>query len=387
MSISFNFDELDLCDVEKSLSVMNPLTRMPMVFMTKTKTTVNIPFAYAVKYLAELSKPTKRPQEFLGTLNDIQASLFDKAIDCLDEERACVICSPPGFGKTVMGVAIAGYFGLETTIVVNRIVLRNQWKETIDKFMPNLNYKFVNVQHVKYIPKTDFLIVDELHQNLSMKSFPKYMNLHPNYILGLSATPYRYDVWDKCIPHLFGRFLSTSIEEKQHNVYIFYTEISFKCRYDFRGKIIWSDLITKQSVCEPRNKLIAKSIHKYGKLFNVKYWLVLCKRLDQINILERLLESQPNPVIKASPKIDYNSLSECIILGTPSRLGVGFNMTKIDGLCLASDLMNYFPQYMGRLRKGKCLILDFVDNNPTFHCHLDVRKDLYRKHKCLVKTI
>nr|QXT57841.1 helicase-like protein [Rhinella marina erythrocytic-like virus] len=339
--------------------------------------------AYAVKTLATLAKPISNPVKFTGTLYSNQEDILENILKKLAKDKACIVSCSPGFGKTVVALACAAKLGLKTTVFVNRVVLRRQWELAKMTFVPDLDLQFCNIVMGRTIEYSDFVIVDELHQNITKNTFPKFMKIKPNYILGLSATPYRYDIWDKTIPLIFGDIVTVTKKQRKHLVKIIETAITFPYTINRKtSKMDWTDIITKQGNHLQRNKLIVNCILAEP----IQYWLILCKRLNQIDILAKLFEEQSDRiVVKAGVNVNYKTLPECILLGTPSRLGVGFDMAQIQGLCLASDIMNYFPQYMGRLRKDKCVILDFVDKNEPFLAHLNKRLAVYEAHKCIIE--
>lgn len=390
MSVKFEqseFTEKEWSLIKKSLTEHTTVSGCTTTtqFFIQEKLTIYIPLAYAVKNLVTLQEPKISSVKFTAILRAHQVSVVEKALKTLKKDRACIISCPPGAGKTIMAIACIAKLGLKTGIVTNRVIIRNQWKSSLDQYCKDANVLFINLQHAVSIPDdVDFIVIDELHQNLSERAFKLLMSRQVNYILGLSATPYRYDVWDMCIPHLFGQLIVNDFTKRCHTVKIIYTNLTFpvKCK-TFDNSVDWTDLITKQSMHKSRNEMIVTHLLKE---LSVDYWLVLCKRLDQIELLKSILISQTSKkIVCASPKVNYNALPPCIILGTPSRLGVGFDMIKINGLCLASDIINYFSQYIGRLRNPNCLVLDFVDCNLWFEKHLDERLKVYNKQMCTIK--
>ncbi len=140
-----------------------------------------------------------------------------------------ILQAPPGTGKTIMSISIAGYYRARTLVVVPNEVLADQWTAAImsatdlkedqigilqgsdldklekvlfDKnkkiFIVKIQSLFSQVKHnhiyqlqqfYKYI---DLVIYDECHNTGSATSYAKTSSLFltPN-ILGLSATPYR----------------------------------------------------------------------------------------------------------------------------------------------------------------------------------------------------
>ena len=79
---------------------------------------------------------------------------------------------------------------------------------------------------------------------------------------------------------------------------------------------------------------------------------------------------------------DYNYESR-ILVATISKAGVGFDHPKMDALLLASDVEEYFIQYLGRVFRREDvipIIFDMVDNYPSLKRHYYTRKKAYEKH-------
>ena len=78
-------------------------------------------------------------------------------------------------------------------------------------------------------------------------------------------------------------------------------------------------------------------------------------------------------------KQKYNCDSR-ILIATISKAGVGFDHPKMDTLILASDVEEYFIQYLGRVFRREDvhpIIFDLVDNFNSLKRHYYTRKKVY----------
>jgi len=146
----------------------------------------------------QLRIATKAIQTFLQR----QADPFD---ELASSGASVLIESPTGSGKTVMGLAIAQWmqkqFGLSVGWVSMR---RNLLKQAQAE---NLARGFgVKLELISMFdsdpPKVDMLIVDEAQHDAAMSMANLHCNVRPQFILGLTATPFRSDRVKLCFDHV-----------------------------------------------------------------------------------------------------------------------------------------------------------------------------------------
>ena len=74
--------------------------------------------------------------------------------------------------------------------------------------------------------------------------------------------------------------------------------------------------------------------------------LILIKRIEQGNyLLKRLQEEGENVTSLLGSNQDFDKDAR-ILVGTSSKVGVGFDHPRLDTLLLAADLEAYFIQYL-----------------------------------------
>jgi superfamily II DNA or RNA helicase len=208
--------------------------------------------------------------------------------------------------------------------------------------------------------------------------------LVPRYLIGLSATPYRPDGLNALFDLYFG---TTKIIRKlfrKHTVYRVNTGFKPEVSLNKMGKVDWGSVIESQCSDEKRNEMIIKVI----KHFSDRVFLVLCKRVNQANYLLERLEEEGEDVTSLIGKNQVYEQKSRILIGTSGKLGTGFDHPRLDSMILASDVEQYFVQYLGRVfRREEVVpfIFDFVDDYALLHKHFRTRNAVYIEHGGMVK--
>lgn len=149
-----------------------------------------------------------RPYQVRIATKAIQALLNSHA-DPFDEfagsSASVLIESPTGSGKTVMGLAIAQWmqkhFGLSIGWVsMRRNLLSQAQAENIARGF-DVKLELISMFD-KDPPKVDMLIVDEAQHDAAMSMANLHCTIRPQYILGLTATPFRGDRVKLCFDHV-----------------------------------------------------------------------------------------------------------------------------------------------------------------------------------------
>lgn len=335
---------------------------------------------------------------FKGQLRPEQEVVFQKALTMLKTTKCSVIACYPGFGKTITAICLGCALGLKTLIVINKVILVAQWKEAIEKFTTHkvqyLDHKHAELEgdaqfyiinainmrkHDRYkFNAIKFVIVDELHQIVTKVLSQNLLYVTPSCILGLSATPYRFDEYNKAIPWFFGSGVIGKNLKREHIVY--YVESSFVPEIKYAGrKLDWNAVLQSQAGDGARNELIINTILKFPE----RAWLVLVKRVAHATALMDILTARG---IKCETllgnKVEFDKTVK-ILIGTTSKIGVGFDHADIDALCVAADVKNYFVQFLGRcMRRKECvpIVVDVLDKFSVLQKHFREREATYKKH-------
>lgn len=360
---------------------------------------IYLPYTYARTELNLLPPPReyfwKTKIKFEGQLRENQERIKKVAINHLNTKGTCVLSLHVGWGKSVFALYLASKLSFKTLIVVKGVVLIKQWKTLINKLCPvskvqilksgvavneDCDFFIVNIINIPkmkgMLKKIGTVICDEIHQLCSSTFFKSFFHLTPRYLIGLSATPYRPDGLGRIISTYFGEVDIIEKLNTKHLVYPIHTGITIKHKFTWDGKIDWNSVLQAQSEDPRRNELIVSIIQKFPE----RNFLVLCKRVAQG---ELLLEKLKKAGEKATSLLGLNQIFDeeaRILIATTQKCGVGFSHNKLNTLLLASDLEEYFIQYLGRVFRTpdtSPIIFDLIDNHPVLLKHFNTRKGVY----------
>lgn len=368
---------------------------------------IKIPFAYAVTDLK--LKRVQRDQlqsmnvDFNGLLRDEQQIVKKEAIKNLNKQGSVILSMYCGFGKTITSINIACSIKLKTLIIVNKIVLMTQWEESIKRFCPgatiqkltpkgkdkNVDFYIINAINTEKLGNDFFknigtVIVDEAHLIMAETISKSLQTVSPRYLIGLTATPYRPDGFDILLTFYFG--VNKIIRELYRDHLVYKVSTGFKPTVELtsQGKVNWNSVLDSQSKDESRNELIIKLIRKHSD----RNFLVLVKRVEQGYLLEKKLKEYSEDVTSLIGSNQSFEVESRILIGTCSKVGTGFDHPKLDTLLLATDVEEYFIQYLGRCMRtkdGVPIVFDLVDDYSLLKKHYNTRQQIYKKHGGTIK--
>jgi len=361
---------------------------------------------------------------FNGKLTSIQK----KATEDLLKYEAGVLVAPPGAGKTVMACSLIAKRKVPTLIIVNKDTLLTQWKERLGTFL-NLNPKQIGTikgskkkplgivdvammqtltsyQELNELPSYGQIIVDECH-HIPCVTFEDLLKRVPSqYLVGLTATPYRKDRLEKIIYYYCGpiRHEITSSEQIEIPKIVKIKKTNFKLPEELGTQppihIVWEYLIQNKE----RNNLIVSDIVSAINMGRVS--LIISDRKEQLKTLEEKLLARNFERIFKLFKIESGEgkkkraktleeiyaatlAQESICLfATSSLIGEGFDLPRLDTLFLPMPLSfkGRMIQYAGRLHrkseeKKDVLIHDYLDIN------LPLTLKMYRNRQKTYKSM
>ena len=412
MSIEININELSdshLAKVNEELKIElnDKYSFGPTKYMIPYEITdydsVLLPFAYSVQKLnlkrrsRDLFTPMTSP--FEGELRDEQHVVKTEAISILNKKGSVILSMYCGFGKTITSINLACAIGMKTLVIVNKLVLMKQWEESINRFCPSAvvqkvtpkskpdasaNFLIINAINTPKLSKEFFstiglVIVDEAHLIMAETVSKCMQSISPRYLIGLTATPYRPDGLDALLEFYFG--IDKIIRElwREHLVYKVETGFEPIVELTAQGRMNWGSVLDSQSKDKTRNELIVDIISH----FKERNFLVMVKRVEQGELLEKMLLERGEDVTSLVGARQTFEVSSRILIGTCSKVGTGFDHPRLDTLLLAADVEEYFIQYLGRCmrtRDGTPIVFDIVDDNGVLKKHYNTRKKIYLKH-------
>jgi len=363
---------------------------------------LTLPFAYASRILKLPRKLrvnlSEMDVDFSGELREEQTVVKTEALTVLNKKGSVILSMYCGFGKTITSINLACSIKLKTLIIVNKVVLMNQWEESITRFCPGAtvqkikpkcvknecDFYIINAINASKMPPGFFddigtVIVDEAHLIMAETISKSLYSMSPRYLIGLTATPYRPDGLDALLTFYFGNHKIIRELYRKHTVYKVSTGFVPEVELTTQGRVNWNSVLDSQSKDEGRNELIINIIRKHKD----RNFLVLVKRVEQGLLLEKKLNEYNEEVTTLLGSKQTYEVSSRILIGTCSKVGTGFDHPKLDTLLLAADVEEYFIQYLGRCMRTRDIepvIFDMVDNYPLLVKHHGTRKKVYKKH-------
>ena len=392
--------------MEKKLMIAKEVSKNPHSFFVPKKTPffkrdhddLCVPFHWGKSYFGSKYIPIRPtvPFHFQGQLRSEQEILEMEGMESVHENNTCLLAVYPGGGKTITSLSMVSKLQRKTIIIVNKLVLVEQWKESIEQFLgiqpfviggihckiqPNSIY-IINAIN---IPKHNFqdmdigcCIVDECHLILSTVFSQGLFHIHPEYLIGLSATPYRSDGYNLLFDIYFGIHRIERSLHRPHDVLQIVTDEVIEHEMTTHGKIDWNSVITKQCLSDNRQKLITHYCMEYPE----RNILILCKRIVQMKILYDMLREKGQHVSMFKEN-DTTFDRDCrILISSYQKVGTGFSFNKLDMLILGTDTEEYFLQYLGRVFRRldvRPCIIDIVDKHSILQKHFSSRKRIYKK--------
>jgi superfamily II DNA or RNA helicase len=360
-----------------------------------------LPFSYYFQNLESLprieSECESREFDFVGNLLPRQNEVKKEVIEILNRTGSVVLSLHTGFGKTVMAIYLASKVKLRTIILCHRTIIIDQWVQSIKKYIPtakvcilgekltkkalkerdydetNCDFLICNVVNVdkrdrEFYASFGLLIIDEIHTICTTSFSKSLLYIFPEYVIGLSATPFRTDGMDRIIELFCGPEIVYRKLYIPFNVYKVNTNFKPNSETNISGTLDWNSVLEDQATNLERNTLIV-NICRYFTSRNI---LVLVKRKEHAAILRNMLASKGEDVdvfTGDSKECNYNCR---VLIATYSISGCGFDHPKLDLMIGAADVLENFTQYIGRIFRRddvSAIYIDLIDEMSTIKKH------------------
>jgi superfamily II DNA or RNA helicase len=340
------------------------------------------------------------------------------AIEKIADKDFGVIVSPPGSGKTIIGLEIIAQKRQPALIIVHRQQLFDQWIERIQSFLKipkqeigqigNQKFKVgkeITVAMIQSLTRSDeiskiaksfgTIIVDECH-HIPAKSFREaIVNFNSFYLYGLTATPKRKNNDEKLIYVYIGNILYNAgqIEQIKQNIAkaeINIRETSLYAPFDY--KIDKYETISRILIHDTqRNSLIIDDLEKnVGRFMTI---LVLTERKAHVDILNLYLKDKFETITihgddserSRKSKLEQLKLGHYkIVISTGQYFGEGVDVENLECLFIVYPFAfeGKLIQYIGRIqRSGKPpVIFDYRDSKiDYFDKMFKLRNRYYKK--------
>ena len=340
------------------------------------------------------------------------------AIEKVREKDFGVIVSPPGSGKTVIGLEIIAEKRQPALIIVHRKQLFDQWIERIQNFLkiPKKEIgqignqkkkigKHITIAMIQSLSRIDdfkeihnafgTIIIDECH-HIPAKSFREaIINFNAFYLYGLTATPKRKNNDEKLIFVYIGNILhqvnqQQFLEERNIQTEINIKETELFAPFDY--KIDKYETISRILIHDTqRNSLILNDIEQNADRF--KTILILTERKAHVDILNLYLKDKYETITihgDDSESVRKSKIEQIkqghfkIVISTGQYFGEGIDISNLECLFIVYPFAfeGKLIQYIGRIQRSKNppVIFDYRDSKiDYFEKMFKQRKRYYNK--------
>ena len=329
------------------------------------------------------------------------------ALERTREKDFGVIVSPPGSGKTVIGLEIIAEKRQPALIIVHRKQLFDQWVQRIQDFLKIPKNKIgqignqklsigksVTVAMIQSLARMqDFnelanafgtIIIDECH-HIPAKSFREaVVHFNAFYLYGLTASPKRKNNDQKLIFVYIGNILHHVSQQEYLLKKNIQTEINIKetdlfAPFDY--KIDKYETISRILIHDTkRNSLIIEDIEKNAKRFRTI--LILTERKAHVDILNLYLKDRYETITihgedsERSRKSKMEQIKQGhfkIVISTGQYFGEGIDISNLECLFIVYPFAfeGKLIQYIGRIQRS--------EKQPVIFDYRDSRIDHFEK--------
>jgi superfamily II DNA or RNA helicase len=359
-----------------------------------------VPRCYGVaRFGPPLHERRPEPEEadirFDGTLRPAQVAAVDAYIAAATHCRgagAGTITARCGFGKTVVGIAIAARLRVRTLVVVHKGFLLQQWQDRIAEYAPDIKVgilrgeqtivdgcaivvgslqSIVSRGYAEQLAGFGLAIFDEAHHLAARVFCTALRSINFKYVLALTATPDRKDG----LAHVFQWFLGEVVWSPTaaarpgkvvvHNV----KHLHIVPRpTSSAGRLDVVQLVTSLCAHPGRTRMLADLILSIRSDHPERNVLVLSERRQHLQDIHALLVQECGWYVGGMKPAD-RALAEAdstrIVLATYSLAAEGMDLPRLDTLVLASPKSDV-EQAVGRVMRrqdGVSWVYDIHDRH------------------------
>ena len=148
---------------------------------------IHLPFAYASTELSmkrrERSEFPVMKIKFEGSLREEQEKIKQEAIKQMNVTGSVIISLYTGGGKTITSINLACSIKLKTLVIVNKVVLINQWEDSLKIFCPSAKICKL-IPKAKFNEEADFFIINAMNVCKKPRGFFDKIGLVGKCIVG-----------------------------------------------------------------------------------------------------------------------------------------------------------------------------------------------------------
>ena len=324
--------------------------------------------------------PVAPPVEFCGQLRGHQQTIAADALRHIQTSTtpSVLFTLYCGAGKTVIILWLLCRLGLPALVFVPKRVLIDQWRARIRQFCPGLQFA-VQTPRTPITGDWPVLVLDEVHQLFTPTHLHGILNVTPHILIGATATPWRSDELD-VFDLFFDRRINLTRPPIACSVLIVATGLT-PAVGSTAGRLDWNSLLNWQASHDARNALIVEVCRECPTP-----QLILTKRIEAATAIAQALGPTAQ-MISATSSGAVDPATQYIV-ATFSKLGTGFDHATLRTLILASDVLEYFEQYAGRILRTSAtaaLFVEIIDDFGPLWAHYRERAKLYASLGATVK--
>ena len=392
----------------------------------ESKNEIMIPRGFSAS-LVQFCNKESIPYKIIDKREKKESIDFDSNIELLDHQKIAlervgekdfgVIVSPPGSGKTILGLEIIAEKQQPALIIVHRKQLFDQWIERIQDFLkiPKKEIgqignqkkkigKHITVAMIQSLSRIDdyseianifgTIIIDECH-HIPAKSFREaIVNFNAFYLYGLTAIPKRKNNDQKLIFIYIGNILYQInqyeyLAEKNIKTEINIKETELFAPFDY--KIDNYETISRILVHDTqRNCLILKDIEENVSRF--KNILILSERKAHVDILHLYLKDKYETITihgedsESSRRSKIEQIKEGhfkIVISTGQYFGEGIDINNLECLFIVYPFAfeGKLIQYIGRIQRSekRPVVFDYRDSKIDYFEKMFKQRNRYYK--------
>lgn len=343
--------------------------------------------------------PMKHKYQFNGILTNDQHNVLEK----LTMFQNGIFIAPTGFGKTIIGIALAARIKLKTLVIVHRQSIADQWEEKFKTFLKltdigrldknnhslGQDVDIVLIQSLSKYEKLNelsrqygLIIIDEAH-HLASTSYERCIRrFSAKHIYGLTATFKRSDGLEKIITTMIGPVIvdvsDIDIKMSKH-LHIQMTNFKLSSLAEVSIQEAYKQLIDSKE----RNELILNDI--VDSIIQKKNLLVLTDRIEHLEFLKGFISNHTNNLLCIHGQMSIRERTQFnrelvivndgfVILSTGKYIGEGFDDNRLDTLFLTMPFRwkGTLQQYIGRLSRQKS-----NKNEINVHDYADIQSKYF----------
>lgn len=357
-------------------------TRAPIPYWTKCdeRKMVGLPVEFGMQQIRELGIPDNLianaltegdPVSYAKTptpRNEKQAEFFDSILTQLEDNYTLLAVAPTGSGKSVAALNALGALSVRGLIIVDSVVLANQWVKEVKLHLGVTDAEIGMVQGTRCDYRGKKVVVAVIHnlvqkdfdpafydhfgfvvwdegQILGAESFSKSLGLFPaRYRLTVSATPERKDGCTKMIYDHFGRERTRTTQEaipcdvrvinynKRHRVTKApaATQINWLTQDQDRNELIVRVLLNDHAEFPPENGILCIS----DRIEHLQYLMEWCAisgiPRDKMGLFTRsYTDAEGRERTNQEPYLDWCKREARLIFGTFSMICKGVDIPRL----------------------------------------------------------